>query len=153
MAWVAALSLLASACASGGGPSGATDPSQVTFAPELGVVLDQMTRTPDGVYYHDFEVGAGAQAEAGDRIEIEFTGWLPDGTIFDSSLAVEDPVVFNLNRREVIRGWVLGIPGMKVGGRRLLVLPSSLAYGSQGFEDVVPGNATLVFAVRLVDVK
>jgi len=131
---------------------GSGDPIQVEFSPELGVYLDQMTLTPDGLYYHDLALGTGEEAGANDRVTIHYHGWHPDGTLFDSSLAREEPFQFVLGMREVIQGWEVGVRGMKVGGRRLLVVPPDLGYGSRGIRGVVPRNATLVFEVRLLDV-
>jgi hypothetical protein len=151
---VAGLGILAalSACASGGAPWGGGDPTEVTFAPELGIFLDQMTLTPEGLYYHDLVEGTGALAQLNDRVTLHYNGSLPDGTLFDSSVASQEPVRFVLGRREVIRGWELGVQGMKVGGRRLLVIPPDLAYGSRGRPPVIPRNATLVFEVQLLAV-
>lgn len=146
------LAPLLGACASGGSASGGGDPTQVAFAPELGIVLDQMTLTPDGLYYADLEVGTGMKAREGDRVTLHYKGWLPDGTVFDSSTETNEPIVFIVGEKQVIRGWELGIAGMKVGGQRVLVIPPALAYGSRGVRDVVPRNATLVFTVRLMSV-
>ena len=142
-----------SSCASGGTGSGSGDPAQIEFAPELGIFLGQMTRTSDGLYYHDMEVGTGDEARLDKRVTIHYNGWRPDGSLFDSSIAAEEPFVFILGRREVIRGWDLGIRGMRVGGRRLLVIPPGLAYGSRGLSGVIERNATLVFEVELLDVS
>jgi FKBP-type peptidyl-prolyl cis-trans isomerase len=124
----------------------------VTFAPELGVFLDQMTLTPEGFYYHDLVEGSGEEAGPNDRVRIHYNGWLPDGTLFDSSVALGEPIQVVLGMREVIRGWELGIPGMRVGGRRLLVIPPDLGYGARGQRGVVPGNSTLVFEIQLLEV-
>jgi peptidylprolyl isomerase len=124
----------------------------VTFAPELGVVLDQMTLTPEGLYYYDLGEGTGEPAERGDRVRIHYNGFFPDGTLFDSSQARGEPIQFVLGMREVVRGWELGVPGMKAGGRRLLVIPPDLGYGSRGLSGVVPGNSTLVFEIQLLGI-
>jgi FKBP-type peptidyl-prolyl cis-trans isomerase FkpA len=138
-----------SACASGGGGGGG-DPTEVEFSPELGIFLDQMTLTPQGLYYHDLSQGSGDEARVNDRVTIHYRGWHPDGRLFDSSLSSGEPMEFVLGHREVIRGWELGIQGMRVGGRRLLVIPPRLGYGGRGVPGVIPGNATLVFEVQLV---
>lgn len=138
-----------SACATGG----RIDPTQIAFAPELDVVLDEMILTPQGLYYRDLAEGTGEEARNHDRVTIHYVGRFPDGTVFDSSVGGEGPVEFSLGEGEVIRGWDLGIRGMKVGGRRMLVIPPSLGYGSRGVRGVVPGNATLVFEVQLVAVN
>jgi peptidylprolyl isomerase len=111
-----------------------------------------MTLTPEGLYYYDLAEGTGEAAERGDRVRIHYNGFFPDGTLFDSSQARGEPIQFVLGMREVIRGWELGVPGMKHGGRRLLVIPPDLGYGSRGLSGVVPGNSTLVFEVQLLEV-
>jgi FKBP-type peptidyl-prolyl cis-trans isomerase len=140
-----------SACATAGGGSG--DPTQVVFSPELGILLDEMTLTPEGLYYRDVVEGMGEEARSNRRVTIHYIGRFPDGTVFDSSVGGEGPVEFLLGEGEVIEGWDLGIRGMKVGGRRVLVIPPRLGYGSRGIRGVVPGNATLVFEVQLVAVN
>lgn len=139
-------------CASGGGGPERGDPTQVTFSPDLGVVLDQMTLTQEGLYYHDLVLGTGEEAGANDRVTIHYNGFLPEGTPFDSSRGREEPIQFVLGMREVIEGWEVGVRGMKVGGRRLLVVPPDLGYGGRGVSGVVPRNATLVFDVELLEV-
>jgi len=148
------VALLSISCASGGSGSGSGsgDPTQVTFAPDLGIVLGQMTRTEDGVYYNDLSQGTGEEADLNDRVRIHYNGFLPDGTMFDSSFARDEPIRFVMGMREVIRGWEIGVRGMKEGGRRLLVIPPNLAYGSQGSPGLVPRNATLVFEIQLLEV-
>ena len=141
-----------SSCATGETGEGAGDPTQVVFSPDLGIFLDQMTLTPEGLYYHDLAEGTGKMAEVNDRVTIHYNGWHPDGTLFDSSLSREEPLQFVLGFREVIRGWEVGIRGMKVGGRRILVIPPDLGYGARGLRGVVPQNAILVFDVQLLDV-
>lgn len=136
-------------CAGGGTP---WDPTQVNFAPELGIFLDQMTLLPEGLYVADMAVGEGREAEPGDRVTLHYKGWYPDGTLFDSSLATGEPISFVLGEEKVIEGWELGIPGMMVGSQRILVVPPDLAYGSGGVRGVVPRNATLVFSVSLLEI-
>jgi FKBP-type peptidyl-prolyl cis-trans isomerase FkpA len=119
------------------------------YAPELGIDLTIMTRLPSGVYVRDLELGAGDSATAGDRVSIDYTGWLANGARFDTSEG--DPIMFTLGVGEVIDGWDEGIAGMVQGARRVLVIPPALAYGDMGRAGVIPPNATLVFDVRLVD--
>lgn len=142
-------SVAPSACATGGG----VDPTQIAFAPELAIVLDEMTLTPEGLYYRDLVEGTGEEARDDRRVTIHYLGRFPDGRVFDSSVGGGGPVEFLLGEGEVIDGWDLGIRGMKVGGRRVLVIPPRLAYGARGIRGVVPGNATLVFEVQLVGVN
>ena len=101
----------------------------------------------------DRGIGSGPEAGWNDRVIVHYRGWHPDGALFESSLDEGGPAALTLGDGEVIRGWELGIRGMRVGGRRLLVVPPSLAYGSRGIPGVVPRNATLVFEVHLVDVE
>ncbi|MFC1661049.1 FKBP-type peptidyl-prolyl cis-trans isomerase, partial [Gemmatimonadota bacterium] len=129
--------------------SGPPDVTEIEFAAELGVDLSQMTKTSSGLYYQDLVVGTGEEAEAGDEVTVHYTGWLPNGTQFDSSEG-GDPATFSLN--EVIQGWGEGVPGMKVGGKRKLVVPPHLGYGASGHPAGIPGNAVLVFDVELLDV-
>ncbi|CAN5836899.1 hypothetical protein BH23GEM6_BH23GEM6_24190 [soil metagenome] len=128
-------------------------PTEVTFAPAVDVSLDRMTRLPSGLYIEDVTVGQGAEAMSGQTVVVHYTGWLPDGTEFDSSRTRNDPFVFDLGAGEVISGWDQGVAGMRVGGRRKLVIPPDLAYGAGGAGGVIPPNATLVFDVELLDVR
>ena len=138
-------------CAAGGsGPP--PDIAQMAFAPELEIDLSQMTVTDDGIYYQDVAEGTGDEVRWNRRVTLHYMGWHPDGTLFDSSLASGGPIRFTVGNREVIRGWELGIQGMKEGGRRRLVIPPRLGYGSRGLRGVVPGNAVLVFEVQLLEI-
>ncbi|HYN89283.1 MAG TPA: FKBP-type peptidyl-prolyl cis-trans isomerase, partial [Ardenticatenaceae bacterium] len=109
--------------------------------------------TETGLQYVDLEVGEGAEATEGSTVAVHYTGWLEDGTQFDSSLTRGEPIVFGLGAGQVIPGWDEGLQGMKVGGRRQLIIPPDLAYGSQGAGNVIPPDATLIFDVELVDVQ
>lgn len=95
-------------------------------------------------------VGTGAEAKAGDRVNVHYTGWLTNGTKFDSSLDRREPFSFLLGKRMVIAGWDQGVAGMKVGGRRKLTIPPELGYGARGAGGVIPPGATLVFEVELL---
>ena len=106
--------------------------------------------TATGLVYEELVVGDGAVAEGGRRVTVHYTGWLTDGTKFDSSKDRNDPFQFHLGRGEVIAGWDQGVEGMKVGGRRKLTIPPQLAYGARGAGGVIPPNATLVFEVELL---
>jgi FKBP-type peptidyl-prolyl cis-trans isomerase len=100
----------------------------------------------------DLSVGEGAEAVAGKHVTVHYTGWLTDGTKFDSSLDRNDPFDFPLGRGQVIRGWDEGVAGMKVGGKRKLTIPPEMGYGARGAGGVIPPNATLVFEVELLGV-
>ena len=98
------------------------------------------------------EEGAGAQAETGDVITVHYTGVLEDGTKFDSSYDRGEPITIQIGAGQVIQGWELGIPGMRIGEKRKLTIPSELAYGAQG-RPGIPPNATLIFEVELVSIE
>lgn len=104
-----------------------------------------------GLVVQDEAVGTGATASAGDVVMVSYTGKLQDGTVFDSS-AGKQPIQFTLGAGQVIPGWDEGIQGMKVGGKRLLIIPPSLAYGAQAYGPI-PANSTLIFEVQLVSVS
>ena len=101
----------------------------------------------------DKVVGKGATAKAGDTVTVDYTGWLMDGTKFDSSIDRKQPFTFPLGGGQVIPGWDKGVQGMKVGGTRILVIPPDLAYGDQGAGGVIPPGATLKFEVKLLKVE
>ena len=118
-----------------------------------------MITTPSGLQYEDTVVGTRAEAAAGQRVKVHYTGWLhaPEATDnrgrkFDSSKDRGDPFVFGLGGGQVIRGWDEGVQGMKVGGTRVLVIPADLGYGARGAGGVIPPGATLVFEVELLAV-
>lgn len=100
----------------------------------------------------DVVVGTGKQAEEGMRVTVHYTGWLMDGTKFDSSKDRRRPFTFTLGQGRVIKGWEIGVKGMRVGGKRELVIPPELGYGPYGAPPRIPGNATLKFEVELLDV-
>ena len=111
-----------------------------------------MPTTSSGLTYQDVVEGTGAEATKGQQVSVHYTGWLMDGTKFDSSKDRNDPFEFHLGGGQVIKGWDEGVAGMKVGGTRKLTIPPSLGYGSRGAGGVIPGNATLVFEVELLGV-
>ena len=100
----------------------------------------------------DLQVGQGAEATTGKSVKVHYTGTLTDGKKFDSSLDRGDPFGFRLGGGQVIKGWDEGVVGMKVGGKRKLVIPPELAYGARGFPPVIPPNSTLVFEIELLAV-
>jgi FKBP-type peptidyl-prolyl cis-trans isomerase FkpA len=106
--------------------------------------------SPSGLIVEEVVVGNGALAESGQRVKVHYTGWLTDGTKFDSSKDRGDPFVFPLGAGHVIKGWDEGVEGMKVGGTRKLTIPPALGYGARGAGGVIPPNATLVFEVELL---
>ncbi|MGV8990832.1 MAG: FKBP-type peptidyl-prolyl cis-trans isomerase [Thiobacillus sp.] len=101
----------------------------------------------------ELTVGDGATAAAGQSVSVHYTGWLTDGTKFDSSVDRNDPFEFNLGQGQVIAGWDQGVAGMQIGGKRKLTIPPELGYGERGAGGVIPPNATLVFEVELLGVR
>jgi peptidylprolyl isomerase len=130
----------------------AGEPETLTYADQLNVDLDKMTRTASGLYYLDRTVGTGAVAAVDKIVKVGYVGSLANGFVFDQS-GPGDPYEFTLGQGEVIFGWDEGIQGMKAGGRRLLVVPPSLAYGDASPGAGIPPNATLVFEVTLEGVE
>jgi len=108
--------------------------------------------TDSGLKYEDTVEGDGAVAEAGQNVSVHYTGWLTDGSKFDSSKDRNQPFQFPLGGGRVIRGWDEGVQGMKVGGTRKLTIPPQLGYGANGAGGVIPPNATLVFEVELLSI-
>jgi FKBP-type peptidyl-prolyl cis-trans isomerase len=153
--WLLALSLGAAACR-GGTPDGGRPvvgaPEALSYAPSLGVNLGAMTKTPSGLYYKDLGAGSGLQAGNGNTVRVHYTGWLANGKPFDSSRTNGQPFSFTIGRGMVIPGWDEGVAGMKIGGKRLLVIPPTLGYGDAGAGGVIPPGATLVFEVELLNV-
>ena len=105
------------------------------------------------VKVEDLVVGTGVEAIKGKMVSVHYTGWLTDGTKFDSSKDRDQPFQFPLGRGHVIQGWDQGVQGMKVGGKRKLTIPPELGYGAEGAGGLIPPNATLVFEVELLGVR
>lgn len=127
-------------------------PLNPTFARELAVNEDDLTKTASGLRYQDLTEGSGAEARAGDSVSVHYTGWLTNGSKFDSSRDRGTPFTFQLGAGRVIPGWDEGVAGMKVGGSRKLVIPAHLGYGARGAPPVIPPNSTLVFDVELLSI-
>ena len=108
---------------------------------------------PSGLRYVDLEPGQGDEAKTGSVVAVHYTGWLENGTKFDSSRDRNVPFKFKLGIGQVIKGWDEGVEGMKVGGKRRLMIPPALGYGARGAGGVIPPNADLVFEVELLEVK
>jgi len=159
--WLAALAIIALAgCQQGKSGESTPSPSTVSTTQQSArPAVPQATAarevtTPSGLKYQDLVVGNGAMAEEGTQVMVNYTGWLTDGTKFDSSLDPgRTPLPFTIGAGMVIRGWDEGVKGMRVGGKRKLTIPADLAYGERGYPPVIPANSTLVFEVEFLGVK
>jgi peptidylprolyl isomerase len=118
---------------------------------------NQVVEMPNGLKYTDTKTGDGATATPGNRVSVHYTGWLYNngakGAKFDSSVDRGQPFQFALGAHQVIAGWDEGVAGMKVGGKRTLIIPPELGYGARGAGGVIPPNATLMFDVELLGVQ
>jgi peptidylprolyl isomerase len=114
---------------------------------------DDYTVTDSGLKYYDLVEGEGDMPEDGQTVVVHYTGWLEDGTKFDSSLDRGEPFSFPVGQGSVIAGWDEGVATMKVGGKRQLVIPPDLGYGEAGAGATIPPNATLIFEVELLDIQ
>jgi FKBP-type peptidyl-prolyl cis-trans isomerase FkpA len=124
------------------------------FAEVLGIELADMEQTPSGLYMQDLAEGRGLAARSGHVVVVHYTGWLPNGEQFDSTREAGEPRSFQLGaRRDVINGWEEGVTGMRIGGKRRLVVPPHLGYGARGVPGAIPPNATLVYEFELIDIK
>jgi peptidylprolyl isomerase len=124
-------------------------PRVVPDAPQKVAEADYTT-TESGLKYFDFKVGDGASPKKGKRVKVDYSGWLTDGNMFDSSMRRPEPIEFPLGKGRVIKGWDEGIASMKVGGKRQLFIPADLAYGERGRPPVIRPNSDLIFEVELV---
>lgn len=144
--------------------TGAVETTQETTAPAdataaEGATMDtfampaNLEKTASGLQYSVDQPGTGAQPRQGQTVSVHYTGWLTDGTKFDSSRDRGEPLEFPIATGRVIQGWDEGVAAMKVGEKRTLVIPPDLGYGARGASGVIPPNATLVFKVELVGVR
>jgi FKBP-type peptidyl-prolyl cis-trans isomerase len=132
----------------------------VAAGPPLGRIdaaTNQVIEMPNGLKYTDTKTGDGATATPGNKVSVHYTGWLYNneakGAKFDSSVDRGKPFQFTLGAHQVIAGWDEGVAGMKVGGKRTLIIPPELGYGARGAGGVIPPNATLMFDVELLGVQ
>jgi FKBP-type peptidyl-prolyl cis-trans isomerase len=129
-------------------------PDSITYAPELQIDLARMTRLPSGVYYRVTEEGSGDSAVARKTVTIDYVVAMPDARKVDSSNDSGKPMTFRVGGNQVIKGVDQGVVGMKLGERRLLVIPPELAYGDQGIPNRgVPPNSTLIFEIVLTRIR
>jgi len=135
-------------------PAPAAKEDPVEAARTLGTeTQNPVVKTASGLEYIDVTTGTGAEAKAGQMVSVHYTGWLVNGTKFDSSKDRGQPFQFALGGGMVIKGWDEGVAGMKVGGVRKLIIPFELGYGAQGRPPVIPPSATLIFEVDLLGVQ
>jgi len=155
LAQTLAAGALALAAAGAALATGETSTPAAPAAPTAAAPAAQETTvtTASGLKYEDLQIGDGAEAKTGDRVQVHYTGWLENGTKFDSSVDRGRPFEFPLGAGRVIRGWDEGVAGMKVGGKRKLVIPAALGYGDRGAGGVIPPGATLIFEVELLKVN
>jgi FKBP-type peptidyl-prolyl cis-trans isomerase FkpA len=145
---LAGVATVVAACSSVEAPN--EDPANTAYAPSLGVDVSKMTRTPTGLYYQDLVTGTGAVADTGKTVRVYYTGWLTSGEQFDSNRN-KTPFEFVLGLNTVIKGWEEGLKGMRVAGRRRLVIPPELGYGGRT-SGLIPAGSVLVFDIELVSV-
>lgn len=126
-------------------PATTTEPTEETTAPTSEDVTE--------LKIEDLTVGDGQEAKSGDTVSVHYTGWLTDGTKFDSSVDRGEPFSFTVGAGQVIQGWDEGVAGMKVGGKRRLIIPPTMGYGDAGAGGVIPGGATLIFDVELLAIQ
>ena len=131
-------------------PTATDTPSPTT---EVTSGSTSVVTTPSGLQYKDLIVGTGVRAKSGDTAFVHYTGWLEDGTQFDSSVDRGVPLEFVIGAGQVIKGWDEGVASMNVGGKRELTIPPELAYGDRSVGGVIPAGSTLIFEVELVEIR
>lgn len=132
-------------------PEEAIPPELVDYHPDLGITISEMMLHPSGLLWADDSVGIGDSLDVDMTAVVHYTGWLPDGTAFDSSRG-GNPFSFRVGAGEVIDAWDIGVIGMRTGGKRKLVIPPEMGYGTEGFS-IIPGNAILVFEIELLEIR
>jgi peptidylprolyl isomerase len=152
---LAALAVVALLATCGDGQEASPTPTPTATQVEGGLppVSGEPTVTASGLQFIDIEVGTGDAPQSGQTVEVHYTGWLADGTKFDSSLDRGQPLNFVIGAGQVIASWEEGVASMKVGGKRRLIIPPELGYGERGYPPVVPPNAQLIFDVELLAIK
>ncbi len=149
--------LLAASPVRAEGPPAAAAPADASAAAPQQADPFAVVKMPSGVEYKELAIGTGAKVYPGNTVGVQYTGWLqnPDGSrgaVFDSSRNTGLPLEFILGDGKVIRGWEIGMQGMRIGGKRRLIIPSSLAYGAKGTSSIPP-YSTLIFDVEVVNLK
>lgn len=128
-------------------------PQATPTSPPTSVLENKMITMDNGLKIQDLKVGTGSEAKTGYAVSVNYLGTLENGTKFDSSYDRGQPFQFMLGAGEVIKGWDIGVAGMKVGGKRKLIIPPALGYGERGAGSMIPPNATLIFEVELLAVQ
>ena len=146
------MAALCGACAEAPPPTKAVSgqPEELTYATDLKVTIDSTERRASGLYVHDLVVGTGPVADSMSTAEVHYTGWLADGRKFQSSRDGGETFRFTVGIGQVIEAWDEGVRGMRVGGKRRLIVPPKLGYGDIGMAPTIPRMATLIFEIELV---